>query len=107
MPTSAAAHRYRSIRLRSSAPVLGIPVGADAKLKALVRSLAAASRLPNGARFQRFSMNLKIEVVSYWVWSTNAFLEKGEMIIVGTRLPGPQRSTVGGATWSHWPPFSS
>ena len=29
------------------------------------------------------------------------------MITAGTREPGPQRSTFGGATWSQRPPFSS
>jgi hypothetical protein len=28
-------------------------------------------------------------------------------MIAGMREPGPQRSALGGATWSHWPPFSS
>ena len=31
----------------------------------------------------------------------------GEITIAGMREPGPQRSPLGGATWSHQPPFSS
>ena len=27
--------------------------------------------------------------------------------MAGMRVPGPQRSPFGGATWSHQPPFSS
>ena len=45
----------------------------------------------SGARPQRVSIIFRIEVVSYWVWSTKPFLANGEMTIVGTRVPGPQR----------------
>lgn len=58
-------------------------------------------------RSKRLVMNLIIEVVSYWVWSMYPRCAYGEMIIVGTRAPGPQRSPTGGDTWSQKPPFSS
>ena len=35
------------------------------------------------------------------------FLAKGETMMAGMRVPGPQRSAFGGATWSQMPPFSS
>ena len=35
------------------------------------------------------------------------FFAKGEMMIAGMRLPGPDMSPFGGATWSQMPPFSS
>ena len=68
------------------------------KSKALVRSLAAASWAASGGRSQRVSMNLRMETVSYWVWSTYPFLANGEMMIAGMREPGPHLSTTGGAT---------
>src|SRR2546425_7069671 len=77
------------------------------KSRVFRRLAAAASRVPRGARLWRHSMNLRIEVVSYVVWSTTPRREKGETTMLGTRAPGPQRSTTGGATWSQKPPFSS
>ena len=55
---------------RGYMPPIGAGAGAEPKSNAPVRSLAAASRVPSGARFQRFSMKRRIEVVSYSVWST-------------------------------------
>ena len=56
---------------------------------------------------QRHSMNFKIDVWSYGVWSTNDGRAHGETMMAGTRPPGPQRSIGGGATWSYQPPKSS
>lgn len=58
------------------------------KSKAFVRSAAAASRVPSGARFQRCSMSAVIDVVSYTVESTYHLRAKGEMTMAGTRVPG-------------------
>ena len=43
------------------------------KSNAFSRSAAAASRVPSAATPKRFSMNARIETVSYCVWSTNPF----------------------------------
>ena len=59
---------------------------------------ALRSRSVNGARPQRFSMNARIDTVSYCVLSTKPRFANGEMMIVGTREPGPHLSIVGGAT---------
>src|SRR5262249_48823637 len=79
----------------------------DGKVTAFIRLFTLASRVPSGGRFQRVSMNFKIEVVSYWVWSMKPRLANGEMISVGTRRPGPHSSITGGGTWSQNPPCSS
>jgi hypothetical protein len=56
---------------------------------------------------QRCVMKRAMEPVSYGVWSTKPRRANGEMITAGMRVPGPTRSPLGGATSSHWPPFSS
>src|SRR3984893_9825813 len=77
------------------------------KSRVFRRLAAAASRVPRGTRLWRHSINRRIEVVSYMVWSMTPRREKGETTMLGTRAPGPQRSTTGGATWSQSTPFSS
>src|SRR2546430_11916515 len=60
-------------------------------------------------------MVARMEVVSYWVWSTTKSpRRRGAMTNVGIRVPGPHSSCgplllpcPGGATWSHDPPNSS
>src|SRR2546428_10762244 len=60
-------------------------------------------------------MVARMDVVSYWVWSTRkAPRRRGGMISVGIRVPGPHSSCgplllpcPGGGTWSHAPPNSS
>ena len=47
---------------------------------------------------QRRVIRRRIEVVSYWVWSTNPFFAKGYTMIAGILLPGPKISPLGGAT---------
>ena len=61
----------------------------------------------SGVRPNRRVISLRIEVVSYCVWSTYPGRANGETMIAGIRVPGPQRSPAGGATWSQNPPFSS
>src|SRR5262249_42077481 len=65
---------------------------------------AFASRDASGARFQRHSMNLRSDTVSYRVDSMWDRFAHGEMMIAGTRFDGPQRSITGGGTWSKKPP---
>src|SRR6266536_3213966 len=70
------------------------------------------SRLESGGRPKRSSMVVRIETVSYWVWSTAARRgSRSESRMAGMRVPGPQMSetpgAVGGGTWSHCPPNSS
>src|SRR5437879_4841402 len=81
----------------------------------LDRSLTAASRVPSAASPYLCSIVARMEVVSYWVWSTTKSpRRRGAMINVGIRVPGPHSSCgplllpcPGGATWSHDPPNSS
>ena len=74
------------------------PPGPSQRSRERARSLARRSRSSNGDSPQRVSMNLRMETVSYSVWSTNPCFANGEMMTVGTRSPGPQRSMTGGGT---------
>jgi len=56
--------------------------------------LAFASAEVSGVSPKRVSISLRIEVVSYSVWSTKPRLAKGDTMMAGTRVPGPQRSRV-------------
>ena len=79
------------------------------KVSALVRSpsggpplaftLSSRERMPaSTGSWNRFVIKRRIDVVSYAVWSTKPFLAKGDTMIAGMRMPGPQRSPFGGAT---------
>src|SRR6185369_16431800 len=72
--------------------------------RALVRSPALRRMPGSGSSAKRRVISLRIEVVSYDVWSTKPRFANGETMIVGTREPGPQRSPqpspLGGGTWS-------
>jgi hypothetical protein len=77
--------------------VVGVAIGGHApagsgaawKSKAPLNGSAAASRALSGARLQFFSMKAAIEVVSYGVWSTVQRRAHGEIMMAGTREPGP------------------
>ena len=90
------------VKVRGSGPVWPFPV-----ISAFSIGYALPSTSFTGATPQRTWMVRRMEPKSYGVWSTKPRRTMGPRAISGTRVPGPQRSRRGGATWSQVPPCSS
>ena len=66
--------------------------------KLFFSDVAWASSALSGSSPKRSSIVLRIESVSYCMWSTKRRLASGPMMIAGTRVPSPQMPVTGGVT---------